>query len=532
MGCKSTKEAADNVAGSGGGIHEQLMKTNKSGGVWQIYQRGKLLGAGMTGSVHIATHRETKKRFAIKSINKRKLDPAQLGELKNEVDLLRRLDHPAIVRLYEVYEQGSKMYLVMQLLLGKDLGKVRLKTEREVAIVMRKIVQAIAYCHSKGICHRDIKLENFVFTSTDKLDDIIVIDFGIGKKVHSVDLIPGGDTAKIKETKAERKRNMKTICGTPYYMSPQVLDGRYDEKCDCWALGIMTYILIASKPPFNGKYKAELDHAIRQGMVRYPHTMSRNARELISNLLKVNPNQRWSCAQALKSKFFEDIEKDTKDQELERATLNRMISFQNSGKLKKLVLMVRAFNEQDAKIEKLKSTFDSLDSENTGYITCDELKAALTRHNYSIDAKAIFESLDVNQQGRISYTEFLAAAIGDDMEDDKEVLRKLFDSMDFTKNGKITAADIQHLLGSDKNKFDVEELLKEGDATGNNEISYAEFVQMMKSTNYLHILSNAPSQAGIASQRESGTSVNNGAGAALSVRDRVNTEEDEDPSKK
>jgi len=106
---------------SNGGIHEQMLKSYKSAGVWHIYSRGNLLGAGMTGSVHVVTHRKTKQRFAIKSINKHKLDPAQLEELRNEVDILRQLDHPNIVRLYEVYEQGTKMYLVMQLLEGKAL---------------------------------------------------------------------------------------------------------------------------------------------------------------------------------------------------------------------------------------------------------------------------------------------------------------------------------------------------------------------------------------------------------------------------
>mmetsp|Transcript_8716 Transcript_8716/g.14151 ORF Transcript_8716/g.14151 Transcript_8716/m.14151 type:complete len:427 (+) Transcript_8716:115-1395(+) len=381
---------------SNGGIHEQMLKSYKSAGVWHIYSRGNLLGAGMTGSVHVVTHRKTKQRFAIKSINKHKLDPAQLEELRNEVDILRQLDHPNIVRLYEVYEQGTKMYLVMQLLEGKDLGKVQFRTEREVARVMRKIISAIAYCHSKGICHRDIKLENFVFTSPDNLEDIIVIDFGIGKKMQRVNLKKG----RISTTKTERKRHMQTVCGTPYYMSPQVLTGRYDEKCDCWALGVLTYILLTSNPPFTGATKSQLDHAIRKGVVHYPASMSANAKSLISSLLKFDPKKRWSCADALKSDFFKDIEKgDAKDQQLERDALERMISFQKSGRLKKLVLMVRAFNEQSDKVAKLKSTFDSLDTEHDGYISFEELQAGLNRHKIKIDAKAIFESLDVDKEG-------------------------------------------------------------------------------------------------------------------------------------
>jgi len=472
MGCAASSDAPV------GGLHQQLLKTNISSGVWYKYSKGKLLGAGMTGAVHVATKRDTGEKFAIKSINKRKLDPAQLGELKNEVDLLKQLDHPNIVRLYETYEHNDKMYLIMQLLSGKDLGKVLFKTEAQVAKVMRKICAAIAYCHAKGITHRDIKLENFVFTSKDNLEDIVVIDFGIGKKNRP-------DRSEIIESKKELKRNMKTVCGTPYYMSPQVLDGRYDEKCDCWALGVLAYILLCSKPPFNGKYKHQLDSSIRSGVVRYPHNMSIEAKELISNLLKVNSKERWSCAEALKCKWLSVAHHDDAKQMLiEKHTLENMVSFQQSGKLKKLALMIRAYSENNNKLKNLKEAFDTIDSGNTGTISLEELKSALSRHKISMDAKAVFDSLDVDKQGVISYTEFLAASLEDDLEDDKEKLRMLFDQMDITKNGMITAKDIKMLLGSDSRKYNIEELLKEGDITGNSAISYEEFVRLMSKTRF------------------------------------------------
>mmetsp|Transcript_7294 Transcript_7294/g.17786 ORF Transcript_7294/g.17786 Transcript_7294/m.17786 type:complete len:550 (-) Transcript_7294:179-1828(-) len=527
MGCKNSKGVEQEGEG---GIHEQLMKTNKSGGIWHEYQRGRLLGAGMTGAVHIATHRKSGKKYAIKSINKRKLDPAQLGELKNEVELLRQLDHPNIVRLYEVYEHGNKMYLVMQLLLGKDLGKVNFTNERQVAIVMKKIVNAIAYCHSQGICHRDIKLENFVFTSKENLEDIIVIDFGIGKRTVDVSDSIKPKKKVIKESKGEQKRNMQTICGTPYYMSPQVLDGRYDEKCDCWALGVLAYILLVSKPPFNGKYKSELDSAIRMGVVQYPRGMSPPAREFIANLLKVDPTKRWSCAEALKSHWFKLIEKkDTKKMELEKDTLERMITFQQSGKLKKLVLMVRAFRDQSKKVEALKDTFDSLDSENTGAITEEELKLAFERHDIKLDTKEIFGSLDVDKKGEISYTEFIAATYNDDLEGDRELLRSLFDSLDFTNNGKITSQDLQHLLGRDARNFNIKELLKEGDISGTGEITYEDFVQLMSQPSQFEIRTAVGSTVTIPETRN-GLKVTSTT-AALSTTEREEAKQKEEGKK-
>mmetsp|Transcript_12594 Transcript_12594/g.18833 ORF Transcript_12594/g.18833 Transcript_12594/m.18833 type:complete len:498 (+) Transcript_12594:73-1566(+) len=494
--CAATSDDTENKAKTEGGLHHHLLKTDReTKNIWKIFQKGRLLGAGMTGAVHIGIHKDSGERFAIKSINKRKLDPAQLGELKNEVNLLRQLDHPNIVRLYQVYEpQGqNKMYLVMQLLSGKDLGKVRFSSESQVRRVMKKICGAIGYCHAQGVVHRDIKLENFVFTSKDnKEDSIVVIDFGIGKKTEDVS---GEGRKEFKESKSEQKRNMKTVCGTPYYMSPQVLDGKYDMKCDTWALGVLAFILLTSRPPFNGRSKRELDMNIRKGVVRYPSRMSAEAKEFIHNLLQVNPAKRWSAAQAMKCKWFQVKETgpdDEKEAELEKETIEQMIQFQQSGKLKKLVLMIRAFNDTSKAVQKLKSTFDRIDTGSTGNITQEELAQALTRHNIKMDAKQIFESLDVDKRGVISYTEFLAASLGGELETDKEILKKLFDSMDVTKNGKITAKDLKLLLGSDSDKFDVEELLSEGDTTGNDAISFDEFVAMM---------SNTPSMRGKSSTR-------------------------------
>ncbi|GAB5353535.1 hypothetical protein AAMO2058_000043900 [Amorphochlora amoebiformis] len=482
MGCCATTEegqpklSKQKSLPNEGGLHTQLLKENKSASVWEKYKKGKLLGAGMTGAVHVGIHRDTGVRYAIKSINKRKLDPAQLGELKNEVALLRILDHPSIVRLYEVYELPNRMYLVMQLLEGKDLGQVRFNTERQVAKVMRKIVHAIGYCHSKGVVHRDIKLENFVFTSVDNLEDVIVIDFGIGKKTVAGDL-----KVEITESKATQKRNMKTVCGTPYYMSPQVLDGRYDQKCDCWAIGVLAFILLTSRPPFNGRYKRELDNRIRAGVVQYPNSMSVNARNFISNLLKVDARQRWTCQQALQSDWMKNVQlADVKSFEIEKDTLEKMIQFQQAGRLKKMALMIRAFTDTSKRVQKLKATFDSLDTTGTGTLTHPELKEALVRHKINLDSKTVFDALDVDKRGEISYTEFLAATMGDELQSDREILKGLFDSLDITKNGRITKKDLLKFLGSDAKKYDVEQLLGEGDETGNLEITFEEFVKMME----------------------------------------------------
>ena len=210
-------------------IFGQLIGTIRDQRWEDNYKIVKKLGAGITGAVHVVEHKERKgQKYALKSVNLKKLDPAQLKELRNEVALLKKLDHPHIVRLYECYETDKSMDLILELMEGGDLHDAYHKkpkefTEVKVCELIRQLVSAVAYCHSLGITHRDIKPANICFSKGD-FENIKLIDFGIGKLMGH-----GQNRGSF-----WGKREKQTMCGTVIYVAPEVFTANYDNRIDIW----------------------------------------------------------------------------------------------------------------------------------------------------------------------------------------------------------------------------------------------------------------------------------------------------------
>mmetsp|Transcript_16118 Transcript_16118/g.13654 ORF Transcript_16118/g.13654 Transcript_16118/m.13654 type:complete len:156 (-) Transcript_16118:463-930(-) len=151
---------------------------------------------------------------------------------------MKKLDHPNIIKLYEIYEDARYIYLVLELCSGGELfDRITNKgsfAEAEAIEAFQQIMHAINYCHSFNITHRDLKPENFLYLNDDDESPIKVIDFGLSKR--------GNTTQDVMTTRA----------GTPYYISPEVLQGKYDQSCDIWSAGVIMYILLCGYPPFYG----------------------------------------------------------------------------------------------------------------------------------------------------------------------------------------------------------------------------------------------------------------------------------------
>lgn len=162
---------------------------------------------------------------------------------------MRALDHPNVIKLYENFEDSRNVYLVMELCEGGELFDRIIEkghfSEKQARTVFKNIVSAVAHCHANKICHRDLKPENFLLLNKRDDSPVIVIDFGLSHIFHQ---------AKPEE----KKKSMHTKAGTPYYIAPEVLIGRYDESCDVWSLGVILYILLSGLPPFYGRNDAEI----------------------------------------------------------------------------------------------------------------------------------------------------------------------------------------------------------------------------------------------------------------------------------
>lgn len=163
--------------------------------------------------------------------------------LLRELEILRSLDHPNIIKFYEVYQDEIFFYICMEYCSGGELldriTRSRHFKEQDAALIMNKVFSAINHIHSKGIVHRDIKPENILFLDKHQDSEIKIVDFGLS-------------------VKCDGNRDLSTVVGTPLYVSPNVLQGRYDMSSDNWSAGVLLYVLLVGSPPFYGKTRQEI----------------------------------------------------------------------------------------------------------------------------------------------------------------------------------------------------------------------------------------------------------------------------------
>lgn len=195
----------------------------------------KPLGEGAFGVVYLGTEISTGVKRAIKVIEKEKIKNFQ--RFHNEVNALKTLDHPNIIKLFEIYKDDDKVYLVQELCSGGELFdhivEKEFLTEDVAAKIFQQIMQAIMYCHKNRICHRDLKPENFMLKSRDENACVKLIDFGL-----SCSFMSFGNTGK------EKLKRMTTKAGTLFFMAPEVLKMNYTSKCDVWSAGVILYIML------------------------------------------------------------------------------------------------------------------------------------------------------------------------------------------------------------------------------------------------------------------------------------------------
>ncbi|CAH8484912.1 unnamed protein product [Schistosoma turkestanicum] len=270
------------------------------------YEFKEILGTGAFSEVRLAEDQRNPGSFvAIKCIRKKYLSKSQNSEcaikeaesrkesLNNEIEVLRRLRHPNIVQLFDVLEDAECYYLVMELVTGGELfDRIVQKgsyTERDASALIRQVLLATEYMHSQGVVHRDLKPENLLYFSPADDSKIMVSDFGLSKIENNESI-------------------MATACGTPGYVAPEVLSvnegsSGYGKEVDCWAIGVIAYILLCGYPPFYDENDHELFRQIRMAEYEfdspYWDNISDSAKDFITNLLQKDPKKRYSCAQAL-----------------------------------------------------------------------------------------------------------------------------------------------------------------------------------------------------------------------------------------
>lgn len=264
--------------------------------------------------------------YAMKSIHlSRVTDNAFVTELKNEIALLKRLDHPHIVRAIETFFHRNQIFVVMELCSGGDLYSRDPYTEEEAARIISSVLSAIAYMHSKNIVHRDLKYENILFVNDSPKAEVKLIDFGLSK-------IYGDNT------------NLTDGVGTIYTMAPEVLKGNYSQKADVWSIGVITYMLMSSQMPFYGRKRRHIVEQILNCQFNFRgrrwKRISDQAKAFVEDLLVLDPEDRCDAQNALSSSWlnrrFGATIRDPFEEE-ETMARHAMLRYAGYTKLKKMV---------------------------------------------------------------------------------------------------------------------------------------------------------------------------------------------------
>ena len=407
------------------------------------YRFKNQLGGGHFGTVRrgyrISEKNKKKKFFAIKSIPMKNLS-CNINDFIKEVDIISTLDHPNIIKFYETFHDDYFFHIVMELCKGKDIihqmGNYGIIEEKKVTYIIFKVLLAIAHCHNRGVTHRDLKPENILFDSMKKDAEIKILDFGLSRKY-------------------DKEQKMHSILGTPYYVAPEVLKGEYDEKCDIWSIGAITYLMLCGEPPFNGNSNNEIFKKIVKENIKFKSLLwkniSNNAKDFVKICLSKNSNKRPSAQEALNHIWFSNVKNEIhNNKNIKKEILLNIKDFNINYEFKQMVLKYLINNKLSYEEKKVfKDAFYALDFNHNGFIIESDLKKAFDLFNINIDEKQInhlFNILPENKNLGLGFIEFIMAGIDKKSIFTEENLEDAFNYFDINKTGDIEFDNLNSAL--------------------------------------------------------------------------------------
>mmetsp|Transcript_134423 Transcript_134423/g.268274 ORF Transcript_134423/g.268274 Transcript_134423/m.268274 type:complete len:669 (+) Transcript_134423:3-2009(+) len=252
-----------------------------------------VLGQGSYAKVQSATCLRTGQQLAVKTLWRTRMSEQSWRSAQQEAQIHLSMDHPNIVRLHRVYDEGSAMHLVMERLEGGELFYRLLEckqfSEKEASDIALQVLSAVAYMHAQGVVHRDLKLENIIYVAKDS-PHVKLIDFGFAARLDD-------------------KQRLQEACGSLQYLAPEVLKRSYNEKVDIWSIGSIMYTLLTSQSIFRGTDKEVLRKTVvgKPDFSRRFFILSESARHFISSLLATSPTKRLSASEAVKHTWLHSV---------------------------------------------------------------------------------------------------------------------------------------------------------------------------------------------------------------------------------
>ena len=451
----------------------------------------KFLGEGSYGECYAVQNRLTGINRAMKVLKrKRTLESEGITDntIINEINILRKTDHPNILKLLSFYSNELSYNIITELCsegeLFDEINKNGIFNEKKASYIIYQILSGINYCHKMNIIHRDIKPENiFIIKREDYDNDLLFIkigDFGTAKW--------------FEENKIERK-----IVGSSYYIAPEVLEKKYNEKCDLWSIGVIMYILLSGKLPFNGDNDIEICKRILNGNYDLKNEpwdkISYEAKDLIKKLLLKDSQKRINAEDALNHKWFiinksKELFNKIESKSVIKKLINNLINYKNYSVIQKCALayLIHNFNQTRNVINACK-LFNLIDTDNDGKINENDLLEGLKNifDDKDLEKKChiIFQNIDMNHNVYVEYEEFVRGAVDKEKFLSELTLKFAFRFFDKDDNNEIDYREIVEIFKdnvSDINKANesFKKIIDEVDSNHDGKISFKEFCIAMK----------------------------------------------------
>jgi len=462
-----------------------LANTDKISNYYDVVAR---IGSGAFSKVYRVIQLDSGQERAMKVI---KIDSLNYQDgdqsFLKEIDILSELDHPNIIKIYEYFMDDINFYIIMEIAKGGELyDKIfyhQKFNEDSARTIIKQLLSAVFYFHSKGIVHRDLKPENILLDTNDDGDlDIKLIDFGTANYWNSKD-------------------NLTLNIGTPYYIAPEILIKRYTNKCDIWSCGVILYVILTGVPPFTGKDEQEILKKVATEKIKFDgeewKDLSDEVKDLLKKMLDRNPDTRISAENALqhpwikknKVKKGESIIEGRIKKHLEDNNIFKNVrKFNQNEKFQECVInyLVHQVNLNEMN-KKLSRVFKELDDNGDGILSYEEIKKGFIQYfgeseNIDKEFEDLINIIDKDKSGSIEYQEFIRATCDLNLLLTDKNLKMAFKAFDKDGSGELTEMEIKELLGFKENADNnlIQSIMNEIDFNGDGSISLEEFVNLMK----------------------------------------------------